>query len=119
MVGGRFVGPAEDTGDGPDPGAPVILRKRRNTDRPLRSARLSVTALGIFECRINGEVVGDEVLAPGWTSYRHRLPYSTFDVTDLLRPGVNVIEATVAEGWYRGRVGFQGKAAHYGTRLAL
>ena len=50
-------------------------------------ARLYVTALGVYEAEINGAVVGDHVLAPGWTSYEHRLRYQTFDVTDLLREG--------------------------------
>ncbi len=52
--------------------------------------------------------VGDHVLAPGWTSYHHRLRYHTFDVTDHLGEGDNAIGITVAEGWYRGRIGFDG-----------
>jgi alpha-L-rhamnosidase len=69
---------------------------------------------------INGEVVGDDVVAPGWTSYRHRLRYRTHDVTTLLCDGANAIGATLADGWYRGRVGFNGgKTALYGDRTAL
>ena len=48
------------------------------------SARLYVTALGLYEARLNGEKVGDAFLAPGWTDYGQRIPYQTFDVTGLL-----------------------------------
>ena len=33
----------------------------------------------------------EDLLAPGWTAYRHRLLADTYDVTALLRPGENVI----------------------------
>jgi alpha-L-rhamnosidase len=84
------------------------------------SARLYVTALGVYEAEVNGAVVGDEVLAPGWTVYDARLRYATHDVTALLRPGPNALGATVADGWYRGRLGFDGGRANvYGDRTAL
>ena len=86
------------------------LRYRRDfaVGRGLDSARLRTTALGISTIEINGQVVGDHVLAPGWTSYNSRLPVATFDVTTLLQEGDNAIGSTVAEGWYRGRIGFDG-----------
>jgi alpha-L-rhamnosidase len=113
------IGPVEEAGGGPEAVAAVLLRKEFSLPGRVRSARLSTTAHGIYECRINGQVVGDEVLAPGWNAYRQRLAVSTFDVTDLLRDGANAIGATVAEGWYRGRIGFQGNSANYGTRLGF
>ncbi|HEY9523148.1 MAG TPA: glycoside hydrolase family 78 protein, partial [Thermopolyspora sp.] len=82
--------------------------------------RLYVTAHGLYEVELNGTVVGDDVLAPGWTSYGHRLRYRTHDVTALLRDGANAIGATLADGWYRGRIGFNGGATNvYGDRTAL
>ena len=84
------------------------------------SARLYVTAHGLFEAEINGERVGADVLAPGWTSYRHRLRYHTYDVTALLRDGDNAIAVTVADGWFRGHVGFDGGHRNlYGAELGL
>ena len=71
-------------------------------------ARLYVSALGVYTVTCNGAALGDEVLAPGWTSYRHRLRYATLDVTDAIGDGDNVLGITVAEGWYRGRLGFHG-----------
>ena len=58
---------------------------------------------------------GDNVLAPGWTDYSKRLLYQTYDVTDLLVEGENVIGAIVADGWACGFFGFDSKrpGAHY------
>jgi len=44
--------------------------------------------------------VGDQVLAPGWTDYRERVVYQTYDVTDLIKQGANAIGVTLAPGWY-------------------
>ena len=87
---------------------PALFRCEFDASADLVSARLYVTAHGVFEVELNGSVVGADVLAPGWSSYRHRLRYHTYDVTELLEPGANAIGATVAEGWYRGLLGFEG-----------
>ncbi|MFB9905688.1 family 78 glycoside hydrolase catalytic domain [Allokutzneria oryzae] len=81
-------------------------------------ARLHMTSLGVHVASINGERVGDVHLDPGWTSYAHRVRYRTHDVTALLRAGDNTLDILVGNGWYRGRLGWQGKRAHYGDRLA-
>ena len=87
----------------------------------MASARLYVTALGLYEARLNGQRVGDAFLAPGWTDYAQRVPYQTYDVTGLLRPGENVLGAILADGWYSGFVGFDAKraGAHYGDAPEL
>ncbi|MGA5361235.1 glycoside hydrolase family 78 protein [Streptomyces purpurascens] len=97
-----------------------FLRHEFDLRGPVRSARLYATALGVYEAEINGTRVGDEVLAPGWTAYDKRLRYQTYDVTALLRPGRNAVGAILADGWFRGRIGFDGKTrAIYGDRLAF
>ncbi|WEH19733.1 alpha-L-rhamnosidase [Streptomyces sp. VNUA24] len=97
-----------------------LLRHEFDLRGPVRSARLYATALGVYEAELNGSRVGDHVLAPGWTAYDKRLRYQTFDVTGLLRPGRNALGATLADGWFRGRIGFDGKTrAVYGDRLAF
>jgi alpha-L-rhamnosidase len=99
---------------------PPLVRREFLVSGPVRSARLYVTALGVYEAEINGTRVGDHVLAPGWTSYSHRLRYQTFDVTGLLREGPNAMGALLADGWYRGPLGFGGGLRDfYGDRLAL
>ena len=71
-------------------------------------ARLYATAHGIYEAEIDGVRVGDQLLAPGWTSYAHRLRYQTYDVTDLVSEGAHALGITLADGWYRGHLGFTG-----------
>jgi len=82
-------------------------------------ARLYITAHGTYVATVNGARVGDDVLAPGWTSYQHRLRYQTHDVTALLHAGENVVEVLLGNGWYRGRLGWDGRRALYGDRLSL
>jgi alpha-L-rhamnosidase len=115
----RFVTPDWDEDTSPSQPCP-LLRREFDVRGPVRKARLYLTALGVYEAQLNGVVVGDHVLAPGWTSYRHRLRYQTFDVTSLLREGRNAIGAILGDGWYRGRLGFGGGRRNiYGDRLAL
>jgi len=97
------------------------LRRAFTVEQPVASARLYVTALGLYEARLNGQRVGDAVLAPGWTDYDRRIPYQTYDVTGLLRPGDNVLGAILADGWYCGFFGFDAKRAgwHYGEAPEL
>jgi len=110
------------------------LAQRRNLDRgtvrfrteftprdDVTSAVLSATAHGIYELTLAGSVVGDEVLTPGWTAYDDRLTFQSYDVTDRLAAGETVVlGATVAEGWYRERFGFDGNfATFYQGPIAL
>jgi len=97
-----------------------LLRREFAVNPGVKQARLYITALGVYEAQINGNTVGDHVLAPGWTSYHHRLRYQTYDVTGLLRQGRNAIGAILGDGWYRGRLGYHGGRRNiYGDRLAL
>ncbi|WP_328445602.1 glycoside hydrolase family 78 protein [Streptomyces sp. NBC_00386] len=86
--------------------------------RRVARARLYATALGLYETHLNGHRVGRDQLAPGWTDYRERVQYQTYDVTSLLRPGANALGAFVAPGWYAGNVGMFGPH-QYGERPAL
>lgn len=82
-------------------------------------ARLYITACGLYEARINGQRVGDFIFAPGSTDYRKRIQYQTYDVTDLLQNGQNILTAELADGWYRGSSGAKGRTNTYGTRTKL
>ncbi|WP_245574155.1 family 78 glycoside hydrolase catalytic domain [Amycolatopsis nigrescens] len=100
--------------------APAPILSRTVTLRPgIAWARLYVTAHGVYTATMNGAPVGDEVLAPGWTAYQHRLRYQTHDVTALLREGENTLDVLLGNGWFRGRLAWIGKRAFYGERLAL
>ena len=111
-----FVTPAFAEGSVGDPAA--YLRKSFTVAAAPTRATLRSTAIGLIEPHFNGSVVGDEVLAPGWTSYRHRLAVSSFDVTDRVRVGENVLGAVLGEGWAVGRLGWENKRHHYSDRPA-
>ena len=95
-----------------------LLRKSFTLDKPVATARLYVSALGLFEARLNGRQVGEDALAPGWTEYAKRVRYHVYDVGDLLTAGENVLGALLGDGWYCGHVGFQGRQ-RYGERPRL
>ena len=87
----------------PEPWArPRYLRKPFALDRPVRRATVYATALGLYELRLNGQRVGDQLLAPEWTDYRKRVQYQTCDVTALVRGGSNALAAILGNGWYCG-----------------
>ncbi len=116
------------SGSGPvDPVARALtpapyLRRAFTVDQPVTSARLYVTALGLYEARLNGRRVGDGFLTPGWTDYApaHRLPGLRRD-RSCSTEGENVLGAILADGWYAGFYGFDAKraGAHYGTAPEL
>ncbi|MFK4640407.1 family 78 glycoside hydrolase catalytic domain [Paenarthrobacter histidinolovorans] len=113
------VSPSWDEDTGEDR-RPPLLRRGFSLDHPVKSARLYVTAHGLYEVEINGLRVGDDALSPGWTVYGQRLRYYTYDVTQYLSRGDNAMGAWLSDGWYRGRIGFAGgRSDLYGEKLAL
>jgi alpha-L-rhamnosidase len=107
------------------PGDDTCTALRREFDAAGRSdivsARLYATAQGVYECFLNGQRVGTDQLAPGWTSYTHRLRYQVHDVTGLLRDGANALSAHLTDGWFAGRLGWWrgGLRRNYGDRTGL
>ena len=81
-------------------------------------ARLYVTARGLYRAFLNGERVGADELTPGWTDYRDRVLYQTYDVTGLVRPGGNALGLVLADGWWSGYVAFDRRRQgnHYGVQ---
>ncbi|KAJ6127660.1 hypothetical protein N7523_003272 [Penicillium sp. IBT 18751x] len=106
-------------------GAQRPLRFRKSFTIPIQGAinraRLYVTSLGSYNAYINGRKVGDECLAPGWTSYNHRINYQVFDVAPLIeRDKENIFAVEVGEGWYATRLGFYGgQRCLWGKDLAV
>ena len=85
----------------------------------VKKARLYVTACGLYEVKINGGRAGNFVLAPGHTDYTKRIQYQTYDVTELIKSGANIITAELADGWYRGSCGAWGLLNEYGIETKL
>ena len=85
----------------------------------IAKARLYITACGLYEARLNGQRVGNFVMAPGYTDYRKHIQYQTYDVTDLLTAGSNTLTVQLADGWYRGSCGAWGLKNQYGSETKL
>lgn len=96
----------------------AVFVKKFSAGKKVARARAYVSALGLYEIKLNGGRVGDARFAPGWTSYQRRLQYQTYDITNQIREN-NLLEITVANGWYKGILGFYGQGDHYGPRTAL
>ena len=114
----RWIGPTEE--QRPEPGSrPAYWLRTTFEAPPSDRARLYITALGLYEAFLDGRRIGDVELAPGYTQYRARVQYQTYDVTPLVPPGRHVLAALLADGWYRGQVGLPRAADQYGRDLAL
>ena len=89
-----------------------------NAAKTVESARIYASARGVYELALNGDKVGDQHLAPGWTDYNSRILYQTYDVTDQITAGANALGAYLAPGWYSGTIASFG-ANKYGTTPSL
>jgi alpha-L-rhamnosidase len=77
-----------------------LFRKEFQIGKKISQARVYVSGLGYYELHLNGQHVGDHVLDPGWTTYSKRVLYSTYDVTDQLKRGPNMLGVMLGNGWF-------------------
>ncbi len=96
----------------------TYLRKEFSTSKKVKSARVYVSSLGLYQLFINGKKVGNDLFTPGWTSYNKRIQYQTYDVASMLQ-SKNAIGASMGDGWFRGNIGWQNQRNYYGEKLAL
>jgi len=100
--------------------SPMMRREfALNAKKKVERARIYATAMGVYEMQLNGKRVGDQQLTPGWTAYDFRYQYQTYDVTGLLESGENCLGATLGDGWFRGRIGWEKRRNGYGKKLEL
>jgi alpha-L-rhamnosidase len=81
-------------------GQSLLLRKEIQFEKKIKSARAFVTGPGFYEFYINGQRVGENVLAPAKTPYHKHILYDTYDVTSLLKKGENAFGFHLGNGWY-------------------
>jgi alpha-L-rhamnosidase len=74
------------------------LRKKFRTTDDIKRATVYISGLGLYELYINGEKIGDQVLAPNPTDYRKSFFYNTYDVTEQVRTGANTVAAVLGNG---------------------
>jgi len=91
-----------------------FLRKTFTVSKPVRRATIYSTALGVYELQLNGARVGTDYLTPGWTEFRSRVQYQTYDVTAQVREGANALGAILGDGWYASVLSYTGQRYFYG-----
>ena len=96
---------------------PELFRKAFTIETIPAKAELSVSALGIYEARLNGHRVGQDWFTPGYTHYESYVQYQTYDVSALLNAGENTLDIIVANGWWLGRLG--NKNNRYGNHRGV
>ena len=99
---------------------PILFKKNIDlTGMKIKKAEIYGTAHGVYEISINGKKVGDDYLAPGFSSYFDILYYQTYDITPYLKSSMNELNILVADGWYKGKIGLCGMGNQFGDKLAL
>ena len=86
------------------------------------SARAYICGLGLYHFELNGQKVGNEHLTPYLNAYDQWVQYQTFDITEQLNQGDNLIAVMLGNGWYKGRYGLQdfpNEPKPYGEQFVL
>ncbi|MHB1459902.1 MAG: family 78 glycoside hydrolase catalytic domain [Armatimonadota bacterium] len=91
---------------------PVRFRKRFVPVKPVARAVVYVTAAGLYDLLVNGQVVTLDKFTPGWTDFNTRIYTFAYDVTEIINPSQpNLIAATVGSGWFGLHHGGKGRLA--------
>ena len=96
-----------------------------NPSKKVTSAKWMTTALGVCQLYVNGELIGKEILKPGFTHFeKTRISY-TYDITGLLED-TNVLAAQATPGWWAdkiitplGQTGMNGRKCAFRSVLEL
>ena len=95
---------------------PVFV-KEFEAEGKIKKATLYASAMGVYKCELNGKKIGSAVLMPGWTSYKNRVQYQEYDITEYLSKN-NKFEMTVGQGWAIGYIGYSGKNHYFGDMVS-
>jgi alpha-L-rhamnosidase len=72
--------------------------------KPVATATLEASALGLYKPFVNAREITDRRLMPGWTQYDQRVLKQSFDVTQFVKEGTNTLAALVGRGWFAGMI---------------
>ena len=97
---------------------PIYLRGTLDLDSPVVRARAYASALGWYRLFVNGDDLTGSALVPRYTPYSEIVEYQVYDVTDVFKPGKNIVGMAIADGRFRGHQGFFDRRKVYGKRLA-
>ncbi len=94
---------------------PRLLRHNFEVAKEVTRATVYASALGLFELRLNGHAVSEDLFMPGWSDYSKRVYSRGYDVTSMMKSGENAIGVVLGDGWYSGFVGYDVHRDLYGT----
>ncbi|MCC5807846.1 MAG: family 78 glycoside hydrolase catalytic domain [Opitutales bacterium] len=95
-----------------------LFRKEFSLSADVSSAVFTVAVRGLVRVEINGHRLGDDDFVPGWSDYRTRIFYVTYDPARLLAAGDNVVGFILGDGWYCGHVANRDRQV-YGDRPSV
>ena len=98
---------------------PVSCFRKKFLLNSFTKARLYITSLGNYDVTINKRKITGDVLTPGYTNYKKRVQYQTYDVGEYIKIGQNELEIEVSDGYFRGSIGDLGKTYVYGKSTAV
>jgi alpha-L-rhamnosidase len=108
---GKWIGPSEEDKFHP------VLEKEVVLSGTVKRARLYICGLGLYEACFNDNKIGEDFLAPFFNDYNYGLQSQTYDMTEMLKKN-GVLSVHLGNGWYKGRLGYEGKSEIYGNRFA-
>lgn len=98
---------------------PTLLRRTFSVTGEVVRARLTISALGLYDVEVNGQGISEDRLVPGWTNYHVRNQYLTYDLGPFLESGSNAIGVLLGDGWYSGHLLFEHDRNFYGKHPAI
>ena len=102
-----------------DSGAAVYsYQKSFSLRSAVKKATLYISAQGVYVPTLNGARVGAFIMAPGWTCYKTRTQYQTYDVTGMLKEE-NTLSVGVGQGWAVGHIGYANQNHYFADFVAL
>ena len=95
-----------------------VFKKTFKIKKNISLVKLNITAFGVYQAKINGQTVGEYILAPGWTAYDKRLQYQEYDITEMISDE-NEITISIGKGWCVGRLGWESDTKDWSKEVAL
>ena len=102
VVTGAITGTNERAADG----ASWFVSTLKN-EKKVTAARWMTTGLGVYELYVNGKLIGDEILKPGFTHYAKTKRSFTYDITQAISTQAgaeNLLAVQVTPGWWADKI---------------
>lgn len=115
---GAWIGASDDNAL---PTANQYYRRELRITGKCADGLIYVASLGYHEVYVNGQRLGEAVLAPAISDPLHRVRYIAYEATPHLREGENILSIALGAGWtlYNGHGWSEAAVAQWPKRPAL